>query len=97
MKKLTREQFERFHGRNPHIFELFVRFAREQLDAGRKYYSIRAIEERIRRETRVVTEDEDGFKLNTNFNAFYSRMIMETYPEFKDFFRTKGSVADQKS
>jgi hypothetical protein len=52
------------------------------------------ITERIRWELYITTKSDDGFKINNNHRAFYSRKFMNMYPEWDGIFRTRQSVAD---
>lgn len=87
--RLKRE-FEEFHAANPHVFELFVRFARQVKARGFQKYSARTILERIRWHTDTETTRDDGFKLNDHHTPFYSRLVMSEFPdEFADFFEIR--------
>jgi hypothetical protein len=71
MNRLWREFLE-FDAANPHVWELFERFAFEAIEAGHETLSASLICERIRWETTVVTTDTE-FKLNNNHRAYYAR------------------------
>lgn len=94
-KSEARLRFERFDAANPMVWELFVKFSRTALRAGRKALSSKLIVERIRWEVYVTTKSEDEFKINNNWTAFYARKFMARYPEYKGFFRTRSSGADK--
>jgi len=91
--RLIRE-FERFDAENPHVWKLFERFTFEAIASGRRHFSISLITERIRWELYITTKSDDGFKINNNHRAFYSRKFMNMYPEWDGIFRTRQSVAD---
>ncbi len=87
MSDRLKAQFATFHTANPHIYELYVKFAREAKNRNFKKFGISAITERIRWEVATTTTDQD-FKISNNHRAFYARLLNDTV-EFKDFFRTK--------
>lgn len=80
----------KFHEENPHVFELFKAFCADLRNAGRKRYGAKAIVERIRWHLDVETKG-DQFKINNNFPAFYSRLLMIEDPSFVDFFQTRST------
>lgn len=82
-------KFWEFHHNNPHILQLFLRYAREAKRAGRSHYGAKAIFERIRWHVMVETESDDDFKLCNNHTAYYARLAMQTDPSLRGFFRTK--------
>ena len=86
------EKFRRYHRDNPHVFQLFKRFANEVRLAGHRRYSAVAIVNRIRWHFSVETKG-DSFKMNNNYTAFYARLLVQNYPEFEDFFEFR----EQKS
>ena len=88
------DKFELFDAANPHVYELFKKFAQQALARGYEHFSPATIIERIRWETSVVTESPDGFKINDHWAAFYSRKFMRDFPDHDGFFRTRISVAD---
>ena len=85
------ENFLRFHKENPHVYEMFKRFAFDAIEAKLKTLSANFIFERIRWETDVVTKG-DQFKLNNNYRAYYARMFMDQYPNAPEF-RIREQVA----
>jgi len=88
MTELER-RFNRFDEENPYVWELFVRFADEARNAGRKVYSVNAIFERIRWHTDIETVSDTPFKLSNNHRAYYARKYMSSDPAREGFFRTK--------
>src|SRR5210317_844892 len=83
-----------FSSKNPKVNELFVRFTTEIINRGFKNYSVSAVFERIRWETDQADVDgKSTFKLNNNYRAWYARRIMETYPEYDGFFRTRHRLS----
>lgn len=81
--------FSEYHERNPHVYELFKRFAMQARNAGRRRFGAKAIMERVRWYAEIETHGGDGFKVNNNFTSRYARMLIDEYPEFKGFFETR--------
>ena len=57
--------------------------------AGAKRWSIWSIANVLRWQYAMENEGGD-FKLNNNFLAYYARLLMETTPELRGFFETRG-------
>lgn len=81
-------RFLEFHLRNPQVYTLFDRFAKEAIRAGRTTLSAGLIFERIRWETQVLTTDPD-YKLNNNHRAYYARLWTNNHPKTTVRFRTR--------
>jgi hypothetical protein len=89
MTELTlKQKFELYDRMNPHVYQLFRRFAFEAIEAGKTVLSASLICERIRWEVEIVTCG-DQFKINNNYRAFYSRKFMQAYPGYAGIFRTR--------
>lgn len=86
-------RFRRYHKENPAVYELFVRFTRQAISAGRKRFSATAIIQRIRWETAVT--GNDGFKINNNYSSYYARLFIREYPQHEGFFVTRAGRVDQ--
>lgn len=86
-------RFEEFDRTNPRVWELFVLFTLDRIEAGFQNYSVNAIFERIRWETDVHTSDISRFKLNNNYRPFYARKFMDQFPEHTGFFRTRTQTS----
>jgi hypothetical protein len=86
-KPTIQERFERFHAENPHVYEMFVRFAR-QLRARRARGSAAMIFERMRWETAITTSDPH-FKLNDQYTSRYARLAMAQEPDLAGFFEVR--------
>jgi hypothetical protein len=89
-------KFVEYHKENPQIYQAFKRIANEAIGKGHKNLSAEFIFNVIRWQTGVEANG-DEFKVNNNYKAFYSRLFMEEYPEYNDFFRTRKSNADEVS
>lgn len=82
------QAFERFDADNPHVYELFKRFALRAIRRGKRRLSVALITERIRWEVQVETKGV-RFKLNNNHTAFYARKFHADFPEYGDVFATR--------
>ena len=93
-----RQQVSAFHGENPQVWDLFVRFTMELINRGFQHYSVNAIFERIRWEVDSVGGDgKSTFKLNNNYRAFYARRFHKVYPQHEGFFRTRRQTSQEWS
>ena len=79
---------ELFHAMNPHVYDLFLRFAKQALTSGRERFGIAAIWERMRWEAAFNTTGEE-FKISNNHRAYYARKLMAQEPGFEAFFVIK--------
>ena len=86
-------EFKTFHSKNPEVYELFKTFTFRAINAGHIRLSSEMIINRIRWETSIETTDKD-YKINNDYKPFYSRMFMNEYPNYNNFFSTRGSYAD---
>jgi hypothetical protein len=82
-------QFWQFHSDNPVVYRLLVRFAREWRALGNEHGSMQLLCERMRWEFATSVRSTDGFKLNNNHVAFYSRLLEDQEPELEGFFRKR--------
>ncbi len=87
---LIETPFWKFHSANPEIWDLFVKYTFEVINAGRNYYSARAIVHRIRWHADVETDSKDGFKINNNHSPSYARMFMREFPAYQGFFQVRA-------
>lgn len=90
-----REEFERFHAANPHVYTLFERFTFDAINAGRTRFGAKAVFERIRWFTTVETNSKDDLKLNNNYTAFYARLFEARWPYYAGLFEKRTAVADE--
>ena len=92
----TKERFHafvEFHQGNPHVYQMFKRFAKQAKSAGRPRFGAHAIGERIRWYTQIETSDTE-FKLNDHHLPYYARLLMLREPEFNGFFETRDARFD---
>lgn len=83
-------KFLHFHALNPHILDLFLRYARQAKASGRKRYGIACVTERVRWHVSVETQGDD-FKINNNLKSCYARLMMSMDPNLIDLFQVRRS------
>jgi|TARA_A100001201_G_scaffold142203_2_gene139727 hypothetical protein len=86
-------QFINFHKQNPNVYNLFKRFTKQAIKAGHTHLSSEMIINRIRWETSITTNEE--YKINNIYKPYYSRMFMNDFPKYNEFFRMRTSYADE--
>ena len=86
------ERFNHFHENNPLVYDLFKKFTFEVIEKGFTKWSADAIMHRVRWETNIVTDDQQ-FKINNNYVAFYARLFMSEYPEYAGFFEIRRQIS----
>ena len=80
--------FLAFHMDNPHVYEEVKKIALDLRRSGRDFYGIGAIFEIIRYH-RAMTTNDPHFKMNHNYKALYSRLLMKQEPELAGFFKIR--------
>lgn len=85
----TEQRFLEFHTANPGVYKALVTLARRFKGRGHEKCSIKMLYEVCRWEFLMGTDTKDGFKLNNIFTSRYSRLIMESEPDLRDFFNTR--------
>ena len=89
-KDAIQRRFERFHERNPQVYDMLVRFAREVKDSGKPRYGMSAIWERMRWHVDI---EQGGVRkplaLPNEFRSRYSRLIMDQEDDLAYFFTTR--------
>lgn len=83
------ERFREYHEQNPGIYWMFFEKALIVLNSGRARYSAWIIFNVIRWELNINTVGDD-FKVNNDFIALYTRLLIFHHPIFKDFFELRG-------
>ena len=81
-------RFLTFHEANPHVYRELVAMARELRAAGHRHYSIKGLYEALRHKWSLRTRGEP-VKLNNNYTAHYSRLIMAQERDLRGFFSTR--------
>lgn len=82
-------KFWEYHENNPIVFSAFKMFAEEVKNRGYDHYSAKAIFERVRWHLQFETDSDDGFKINNSYTSRYARLLVNEFPEFEGFFRTR--------
>lgn len=80
-------KFEKYHAKNPEIWEAFKTLSFQLIKAGRKRFSADAILHTIRFNTAL--RGGTDFKLNNNYSSMYSRLFTANFPEHKHFFEQR--------
>lgn len=83
-------KFLDYHKENPHIYELFKRYALVAIESGRTRFGANSIIERIRWYSSVESEDDFGFKINNNHAPYYARLFVGQYPQHSKFFSLRN-------
>lgn len=92
--KITCEKFIRHHKENPEVYKLFAEFTYEAIRAGRTYFGADFIINRLRWFTMIESKGEP-YKINSNYEPFYTRLFEFRNSKYKGFFRKKKSEADK--
>ena len=82
------DRFKRYHVSNPHVWEKFKEFSRLVKSKGRKKYSGWTIINAIRWKYDTSTMG-DSFKINNDYIALYTRMMIHEDPSFVGFFELR--------
>ncbi len=81
------KNFLHFHTKYPQVYLLFEKFAKQLIESGHEKLGAKMIMERIRWEISTGgAKDKDGFKINNNFTAYYSREFIKNHPQYTDYF-----------
>ena len=91
---MTVDEFRVYHKDNLHIYAAFERFTFQAINSGRKYFSARAIYERLRWFT-LIEDNSTVFKMSDHPMPFYARLFEINHPEHKGFFRKHRCEADK--
>lgn len=79
-------KFLKFHTAYPQVYLLFEKFALQLIQAGKVKLGSKMIMERIRWEISTSAKDDEGFKINNNYTAYYSREFVKKHPQYRDYF-----------
>ena len=77
----------------PGLYDEFKKITGQMIGYGYRHGSAEAVFNVIRWERRGELKD-DGFKLNNNFKAYFSRKYMKDHPQHEGFFRVRKSKFD---
>lgn len=70
------ESFRAFHARNPHVYLALRERARQHVEAGARYLSVKLLVEEVRTTLRT---DDSPYRINNNYTSLYARLL-ETEP-----------------
>lgn len=87
------EGFKVFHRENPSVYDELRKLALKLRDKGIRRWGMKGLFEVLRWQ-RAIETSGDEFKLNNNYTAFYSRLLMENEQQLIDFFETRISRID---
>ena len=85
--------FWQFHTDHPEVYSELRILALRLKDRGREYYGIKALFEVIRFERAMLMAHDDTFKLNNNYSALYSRLLMKNEPRLNEFFELRERIS----
>jgi hypothetical protein len=83
------ERFEEYDRANPHVYSMFLRYAKMAFNKGFSKFSAKAIFERLRWYYKFETVDQEDFKLNNSYTAYYARKAMNENQELQGFFELR--------
>jgi len=87
--RLDRE-FREFSTKHPEIEQELVKLARKAKAAGRKQFGMKALWEVMRWTFWLESPDEEEpFKMGNNYTSRYARLLMDSYPDLRGFFKTR--------
>lgn len=81
-----------FHRANPHIYQEFEEIAMWMIKRGAKRVSGRMIIEYLRASHYIKTLSADGYKINNDFIAYYTRYFIHNHPQFEKYFEIRATV-----
>jgi hypothetical protein len=92
-----REEFIRFHGKHPEVWEVFVAHIFRLKKRGFSHYSSRTLISVMRFHADVGDIKRlTGFKINDHHTPFYARVFSLLYPEFGDFFSMRVQISKEQ-
>ena len=80
------DRFAEWCAINPSIVRLYLKFAREAKASGRQRYGVKAIQERVRWECDVNLKKNSPFKVNNDYAAPMSRLLVSLDPSLSGMF-----------
>jgi len=86
--KSIRDGFTKFNLENPHVYNAFENEAFKAINKGRKKISSDMILEYLRWQILLETND-NSFKINNSYSAYFARFFIEKYPAYKDLFNLR--------
>jgi hypothetical protein len=86
--------FETYDALHPKTWRLFVHYTFITKAKGYNNYSAKAIFELIRWHE-GIPQGHDAFKIDNIYTADYARKLMNLYPEYNGFFRTRDLKSER--
>ena len=86
------ERFAVWHQANPNVYRALERLTEQHVARGRTHLSIGMFVEVLRNEHDLNTTG-DRFKINADYRALYSRLLMARHPEWDGLFATRERKA----
>lgn len=84
------QRFADFHGSNPWVYDALVKLAYEARRRGETHTGLKYLFEVLRwYYTAEAVHTDEPFRLNNDFTAHYSRMIMDRNPDLAGLFRVR--------
>ena len=83
------EGFEAFHKANPQVYRMLRDMALSEVRNGYRRGSMKMLYETLRFHSRADITSRDEYRLNNNYTALYSRMLMESDPRLEGFFELR--------
>jgi len=75
-----------------HVEAEVLRMAREDLAAGDLFGEINLYLALVRRSSRGLTPDREGYACNNSYRALLARKLMREHQELDGFFKTRGGL-----
>ena len=88
------QRFEAFHKANPRVYQELYKLASLMKGKGHKRIGMQMLIEKLRWEWYETTTNTDGFKINNDYAAHYSRLLMQEKPELAGLFSVRTVQQD---
>lgn len=93
----TFDKFKAFHATNRHVFEELVHRTRVLKARGHQKIGMQMLFEVMRWNHMLRTRgDDEPFKLNNNYGAYYVRLIEHEHPNLIGMFNKRKAKADDE-
>ena len=100
----TYDEFMKFHNSNPQVWAKFCEITKREIakiqrSGGRMVISASSVMQEIRDDKRIKTTTlrTTGRKIDNNWNSYYARHFMTTYPEHGGVFRVRQIKTSEKA
>jgi hypothetical protein len=90
-------KFKEYHQRNPHVYDVFCKYALKAAKAGVKSTSGWLIINRMRWQSLVEEVVTDEYKLPNDYIGIYTRAFAKRYPKYDSLFSYKTTKRDLES